>query len=84
MANYQRYQVLTSAQQYLFSPACPVFVSKYQISGDMAALTPVLIDKQGACDPCQNDMCVGVCIDYDGKRVRQDLLLRIDNRRILI
>lgn len=35
MANYQRYQVLTSAQQYLFSPACPVFVSKYQISGDM-------------------------------------------------
>ena len=34
MANYQRYQTLSSAEQYLFSPTCPIWVSRYQISWD--------------------------------------------------
>ena len=34
MANYQRYQTLSSAEQYLFSASCPVWVSRYQISWD--------------------------------------------------
>ena len=35
MANYQRYQILSAAEQNLFSPSCPVWVSRYQISYDM-------------------------------------------------
>ena len=35
MANYQRYQTLSSAEQYLFSASCPVWVSRYQISWDV-------------------------------------------------
>lgn len=35
MADYQRYQTLSSAEQYLFSPSCPVWVQKYQLSWDV-------------------------------------------------
>ncbi len=34
MANYERYQTISSAEQYLYSPSCPVWVSRYQISWD--------------------------------------------------
>ncbi len=34
MANYQRYQTLSSAEQYLYSPSSPVWVSRYQLSWD--------------------------------------------------
>lgn len=35
MATYQRYQTLCSAEQHLFSPSCPVWVQKYQLSWDV-------------------------------------------------
>lgn len=35
MANYERYQTLASAEQYLFSPSSPVWVNRYQVSWDM-------------------------------------------------
>lgn len=42
MANYERYQTLTSAEQYLYSPSCPVWVNRYQISWDTASSARLL------------------------------------------
>ena len=35
MANYQRYQTLSSAEQHLYSPSSPVWVSRCQVSWDI-------------------------------------------------
>lgn len=34
MANYQRYQTLSSAEQYMYCPDCPIWVNRYQLSWD--------------------------------------------------